>query len=156
MIAPVEGVPVIVHRARGPRVSQSVIFDGLAAVIVAVGAVTLVSSPALAFAEIAVGLVLGVFGARAWRSGYLSVSPRSIVVRTVARSRVFPVTSIADVTAASRGLLTARVVPTLWFTDGSAFALTDFSKGAGAYHRARARGHANVVDATVVLVRSVL
>ncbi|HEV2427463.1 MAG TPA: hypothetical protein VGS61_04525 [Acidimicrobiales bacterium] len=156
MSVPKEGVPVIVHRARRPRVTQSVVYVVLGMIVAAVGAVTLLSGLTLAFVEIAVGVGLWVFGARAWRSGYLSVSPTTIVVRTTARTRAIPVSSVADVTAAERRQLTPRVIPTLWFTDGSAYPLADFSLGAGSYHRARDRGHPNVVDATVVLVRSVL
>ncbi len=127
MILPGSGVPDIVLRASRPRATQSLLFYGLGAMVLAVGGVTFTRDVRLASCEVAVAAALLTFGVRAGRSGFLSVSPTRVVTRTTARTRVIAVSTIARIEAVESWKLVYRVMPTITLRDGSTHQLGDFA-----------------------------
>jgi hypothetical protein len=100
----------------------------------------------LAFSLIAAGLWLAY---RSTKCGHLELTDTQIKVRTLFRSRAFQLRDVQSIRAQTFSQYTLRVMPVLFFRDGSTYKLSEFFMQKRSYERTKPN---NLVDSVVSTV----
>jgi hypothetical protein len=117
-------------RSTRSRVGPSLYFGGVGLLFVGL----LFNNEKKSQALVIVLIMVCLFGViRSIRSGYIAMTTEELVVRTILRKRVFPLTSIATIEPQEISQVTRRVIPVIKFRDGSSYKLAEFFMQKRAY-----------------------